>query len=231
MKNEIPKNIIKIRNEIYKDIYDENNWVYVKIQSLLEYISKYYFQVNSLYETEEFISNIDRIEIIINRLSISYEKLTFFKQINRKANIIKHSINTKTEFEAKFDKILLSRFINHFNDFCVVLFREEAGIYQLEDFNNSKFNFSSKTSDKFIRTDSKGKYKSKIVQSRVKKIYSGVSKHDYGFKVFDIVKKSEQNIRYTELYAVIYNLLQRSGNISKSQFIVERESKEKIKRN
>ena len=58
MSEKSQNRIIELRNEIYKDIYDQNRWVYVKIQSLLENINKHYISITDYNENIEQLSNM-----------------------------------------------------------------------------------------------------------------------------------------------------------------------------
>ena len=108
-----------MRNEIYKDIYDRNRWVYVKMQALLEYVNKQYICVSSFGKSMDYKSNMELTLNIIRELGLKSDVEKVFKKINSIANNVKHDQILEG---SKYNQWLISSFIDEFNNYCQSLF-------------------------------------------------------------------------------------------------------------
>lgn len=232
MKKEIPVKIIELRNEIYKDIYDKNRWVYVKMQALLEFVTKYFCSTNLYYSDYDSDSNIERILNISDSLGIPSDITSHFKRVNYLANIVKHSADDDVLEETKFDAKITELFISKFNTYCHYLFDNKGKIFELDSptINANKLGkIDVKASDEYSKNRNTATVRPK--EQKTIDIYCGVGKQDYGFRIHNIVIGKACGLKDASIYAVIYNLLQRSLLVKKTLFLKRHEAREKILRN
>lgn len=255
MSNRIPPKIIELRNEIYKDIYDSNRWIYVKMQALLEFVNRQYLS-NSYRKSIDYKSNKELTLIIISELGFGMKTKEVFMKIIHNANYVKHDANNQIKKGTNYDSKLVSLFIDEFNNYCQKLFGVEGRLYQLEKDLSSDWKISKpRMEPKPLATKSvieeerpkirislnrdykkeKPKENDIEIDSAPKGLYisirSGAGKHDFGFEIHNVSFSNPCNLDNASVFAVIYNMLQRSDNAKKTEFVKKLESKEKIIRN
>ncbi|MDD4543266.1 MAG: DEAD/DEAH box helicase [Clostridia bacterium] len=231
MSEKSQNRIIELRNEIYKDIYDQNRWVYVKIQSLLENINKHYISITDYYEYIEQLSNMERTNLIADKLNIDYKIINIFRIINNYANKLKHDYNIYIINNIRYDQVLIDKFIIYYNRYCEYLFGKKWMMYQLENLTTNNSNYykihTFRENNKIV---TKSIERNKNIQKNLVRIYTGIGKHDNGFVINNIICENQCNSLNASIFAVIYNFLQRSKKIKKSVFIRNIESEQRILR-
>ncbi len=206
------KNIVR---EINHDIWRKSNWVYVKLQTLLEdFINKFLF---SCYCHFDGIMLKEKIGIVADRISnVDFKN---FYTLNRYANDIKHN-NSDIPFDSSF----LKAYINDFNDLVYKAMPDLTEFY-LDD---SFFKPTIK-----IQNYSKSQRNVKETKTTIDKndlcvINCGVGQQDNGFKIR--LNKKEENLSEFEksVYTIIFNFLQRSSQVHKSKFVLEKEKEKGV---
>ncbi|NLB79474.1 MAG: DEAD/DEAH box helicase, partial [Clostridiaceae bacterium] len=233
MQQVIPEKIISIRNEIYRDVYNKSEWVYVKLQSLFEIIGRLFLDL-SLWDNE-FASTDPTGYAIFNYLEHRYIKnpklANQFAALNEKANIIKHNTDPDRLQTAKFDISFVSFCFNNYNKYTSKLLKPDDRRYWLDlsilsdvttvvvkpviDENHVKV---QKPAVKFL---------SSHIESREfeYQIFCGSGKQDYGFKITGLPENPKCSLESASIYATIFGFLLRSINVQKSSYIKDRETR------
>lgn len=213
--------IIKLKNLINKYIYDKNEDIYIKLQTLYEFLIKdYVYQLNvknNNFKNIDSANTIDLIEYYIKD-SYSYKKevIEVIRQINKKSNAgLKHYNELIVEYDEEFVK----KSIKTFNKFNLYLFKGTSNRYHINEeiFNIQEISIMQNTSPTKIDTKVKDNETKEII------INTGTSNFDYGFKVVGI-KNDICEYPHKSIYAIIFNLLQRTTVISKDKYILYYES-------
>lgn len=205
------KNIVR---EINHDIWRKSNWVYVKLQTLLEdLINRFLF---SCYCDFEGIMLKEKIGIVEEKISnIDFKN---FYTLNRYANDIKHN-TSDIPFDSKFLKI----YINDFNDLVYKSMPDLTEFYLDDSFFKPTIQVQNYTKSRC----------NEIKMGAVKNndsciINCGVGNQDNGFIIH--IHKKEVNLSEFEksVYTIIFNFLQRSSQVHKSKFISDREKEKGV---
>ena len=112
------KKIIKLKNQINKYIYDKNEDIYIKLQTIFEFLIKdYVLSLNIYISNYEDINSSNTLDLIHNYVDNSYlrkkELIEIVMTINRKSNAgLKHYNDLIVEYDERFVK----KVIEIFND-------------------------------------------------------------------------------------------------------------------
>lgn len=201
------KNIVR---EINHDIWRKSNWVYVKLQTLLEdFINKFLF---SCYYDFDGIMLKEKIGIVEDKINgINFKN---FYTLNRYANDVKHN-NSDISFDDEF----LKSYINDFNDLVYKAMPDLTEFY-LDD---SSFNPTIQIQNHTKSSRNKSEIKDTIRKNDTCIIRCGVGQQDYGFKINIYKKESNLSEFEKSVYTIIFNFLQRSSQVNKSIFVLEKE--------
>lgn len=220
--------ILAIKKQMLKYIYEKNIDAYIKIQTLYEYAIKQYVQLYYKYEDND-LKTITTWQLLDEYIPSSCEQkekiLEVFNDINIRANKgIKH-------FDSQvvlYDERIIKKTIKYLNNLINSLYDDNEKYKNLflidEDiFDNNGVVTSSyqfETNNNYIEyTNDETNTKNKNI------INVGTSEQDYGFEVLGI-KNDVCTYEYKSVYAVVFNLMQRS-NIIHKDIIVEEFEKNK----
>lgn len=232
---------LKMRQKsIYKSVLDSNVMVYVELQSLIELLCERFLyekeghinpnSKNTAYELMNFIN-----EIYIKDINLFKE----FLDINSSANRIKHgnfsTFNTGTtmKYFTTYNKIVQKLFSydnSVFEDYKLdeSIFKSEIKIVRDDDKELSNRVISTIQTSLIPKPISRYKPVVKWFTSLSVSVCCGYGKQDNGFEVCGIRNYSEGDIlpclfQHANIYATIFNFLQRSRNIRKSSYIIKYE--------
>ena len=213
--------IIKLKNLINKYIYDKNEDIYIKLQTLYEFLIKdYVYRLNGNTNSFKNIDSANTIDLIDNYVKDSYiykkEIIEIVRQINKKSNAgLKHYNNLIVEYDEEFVK----KAIKMFNKFNLYLFKSTSSRYHINEeiFNTQQLSIIKNPPQTKINMEPKNNETKEIV------INTGTSNFDYGFKVVGI-KNDICEYPHKSIYAIIFNLLQRTTIICKDKYILHYES-------
>ena len=233
----LPNAFIELRNDVYRDIYGTNRWVYVKMQSLLEYLCNDYFDENpSLLGIDRTL--MGRFSTLAYKLRVSDDIIKTFHIVNWNANLIKHYQNRTKSSETRYRKVLVEEAIRGFNILFSHLFGERGKLYQIDYF---YVNLDKQFVIHSVKPDAVNQVKDTVPINhqkleRIKEDYgifinTGIGNQDFGFIVSGISFSNVCNIDNASIYAVIFNFMQRSRVLRKTEFISSIESKEKTLKN
>ena len=234
MNQVIPEKILSLRNEIYRDVYNKSQWIYVKLQSLFEFASRLFLDF-SLMDAEFANSNATGSEIFsyINRRYLKNDQIAIlFSNLNEKANIIKHNTDPKRLQNANYDLAFVKLCFKAYNYFSLALFKQNGHLYCLdlsiitdltgvtivqasETKTNGKQNLLNKVPEKIaIKAEP---------QKRIHPIFCGAGMQDYGFQVYFHQEETTCLSAEASIYATIFGLLQRGTLVKKDNFIRQSE--------
>lgn len=196
--------------EINHDIWRRSSWVYVKLQTLLEdFINKYLTICCYNYDGMMLKEKLGIAEDKINTVD--------FKNIyalNRYANDLKHN-NSDISFDSKF----LKTYIEDFNNLIYKAMPDSTEYYLDDSFFSPTIQIQNYKKDErvVLQDGDKAKRDERCI------ISCGVGQQDNGFVV--LIDKREPNLSEFEksVYTIIFNFLQRSSQVKKSQFFLEKE--------
>lgn len=234
MQQVIPDKIISLRNEIYRDVYNKSEWIYVKLQSLFEVIGRLYLDL-SLRDGEFAYTNPNGFAIFnyLERRYIKNQKLANqFATLNERANLIKHNTDPNRLQIAKFELPFVTFCFKEYNQYASDLFKKDGIMFWLDlsiisDFTTVKVSpMLAKKQIEVYKPSVKSSTTSNIESSKsFYQTYCGAGKQDYGFQIYGLPAKSNCNLTAANIYATVYGFLQRSLNVQKSCFIKSRENK------
>ena len=201
--------ILELKKQTEKYIYEKNIDVYIKLQTLYEYIIKDYAKTG---DTE--VKVIDLIkEYIPDDFKYKEDVIENVKTINKYANAgVKHF----NEMKVTYEPLLVKKTLQLFNVLNNYLNKNNVTRYHIDE---GIFNPPKITLSKSIETK---KEKVNTEKSDDIVINSGTSKTSNGFTIKNI-RYDECNYKYKSIYAVIFNLLQRSKKLDKDNLIIEYE--------
>ena len=202
--------INEIKEQTKKYIYERNIDVYIKLQSLYEYIIKDYIKTE-YDDSETVVFLID--SYVSNQFKKKQEVIENVKKINRYANAgVKHYNEMQVIYDEKLVKETV-RLFNLLNEFLnpknISRFYLDIKIPDLSDISLYKYTEHKKEKEIVKKTDD-------II------INSGTSKTSNGFTIKKVVQK-QCDYEYKNVYAVIFNLMQRSKKIEKDKIVTEYE--------
>lgn len=199
--------------EINKDAWDQSEWCYVKLQTLLETVVNKFLAGKRIESTEKGLkAKLDKIENVIDF------DLNIFHKLNDKANGVKHNAGVITVY----DKTFLKKYAGKYNDF-VQKFLPISTQYIID---------SSIFSDGSLTVNSKNDSQDTTPEVHVPNIKyemlikTGTSEQDYGFQIHCTKGIGELDEYERCIYATIYNFLQRSNVIENNRFICEYENEQ-----
>ena len=211
MNNETPLKLNELRDELYRDYSNKSRWIYVKMQSILEYINKRFIEL-SLDKDCSIIfnnSNIGLTRYLLGKHAEGKSIMHVFQIINRFANIVKHSTDGAKLKEVSFNESLVNSFIKEYNNYCKILFKKEYSIYLL----------SIKSMHEIKETKIQQEFeKSSIL------VPCGVGMSDFGFEIRGLRKIKTGSHIQASVYAVIYNFMKRSSQVKKPYYIINHEN-------
>ncbi len=224
-----PINKISIlKKQIYEYIYNRNEDVYIKIQSLYElFVKEYILNQGTLLIPKENTYNL--LDLYIPQFideKTSYSKkdvLENFSKVNAKANEIKHY--TVNDNIPSYDIKLIDKSLKVFNTMVknVLVKNENFWSLDLEMIDIGNVHIYERKYSRFYKED-KPKEKTPLSRGLV---FCGTSNRDYGFQIkgrFD----SECSHEYRSIYAIIHNILLKSRVYRKDNIVKKYE--DKIKR-
>lgn len=131
--------IIELKKEIEFDYQRENEWIYVKIQSLLEIVSKIYYETQSNNKGKRYFENQRNMVLnLLKEKNTDFKTIKEYKKINSYANIKKHDY----EEEVNFEQLLIKRFLLSYNILLGKIFIENSEKYII-DITNTNQNIKS----------------------------------------------------------------------------------------
>ncbi len=233
MQQVIPDKIISLRNEIYRDVYNKSQWIYVKLQSIFEVVGRLYLD-SSIFDSE-FASTIPNGFAIFNYLERRYiknQKLSNqFAALNERANLIKHNTDPDRLQTAKFELPFVALCFKVYNQYASELFESNGRLFWLDISILSDFTTVSVSpiidakQIEVYRPTAKSAVKNTESANHYYQIICGAGKQDYGFKIFGLPANPKCSLDAASIYATIYGFLLRSLNVQKSCYIKGRESK------
>lgn len=225
--------ILAIKKQMLKYIYEKNIDAYIKIQTLYEYAIKQYAQIYYKYEDND-LKTITTWQLLDEYIPYGCKEkeriLEVFNDVNIRANKgIKHFDSQIVLYDErtiktsiKYLNILINSLYDDNEKYKNLFLIDEdifdtngivTSSYQFETFNN---NVESKNYE--INTENKNI------------INVGTSEQDYGFEVCGI-KYDICTYEYKSIYAIIFNLMQRSNIIHKDIIVEEFEKNRALKVN
>lgn len=231
MQLKLPEKVITLRNEIYSDVYKKSEWIYVKLQSLFEFMGRLYLE-SSFWDDEFMASNPSGFEVFkhIDRRYIKKTQIaTQFYLLNERANLIKHNTDTDRLQTAKFEMGFVKFCFDEYNQYIFELFQSDGRIYWLDlsiFTETARATVSSIVDEQKLKEAGIGKIPAKRRSLSGKRVYTiccGAGKQDFGFQVHGIPASLICNSEESSLYATVFGFLQRSTNVRKDIFIKQRE--------
>lgn len=227
----LPEKVITLRNEIYGDIYKKSEWIYVKLQSLYEFMGRMFLE-SSIWDNEFLCSNPSGFEVFkyIDSRYIKKSKIAAqFYMLNERANLIKHNTDIDRLETAKFEIGFVKFCFDEYNQYIAELFKSDGRIYWLDlsIFTETSRATVSSVADEQQRKDNaiakKPAERTSVSGKRTYSICCGAGKQDYGFQVHGIPAVLTCNNEEASLYATVFGFLQRSTYVRKDIFIEQRE--------
>ncbi len=236
--SKVPEKVLNLKNEIYKDTYNQSDWVYVKLQSLLEYICQMYDYTKSLDDEkgQYSVSAIDRMRYLFREYIKDPLIPECLEKINRYANVVKHSVDDIKIEKAEFDNTFVNHCYKQYNKFVLILFNKDGKLYVLDNKiadQNGKSNISVKAKDKnnlsFVQN--KTSINDKKNRNEEVNIPCGVSKQDFGFKIKNLVTENKCIHENASIYATIFSFMQRCTQVKKGRYIQDFEREHRVTTN
>jgi superfamily II DNA helicase RecQ len=183
------KRIIELREEIKSDYKNKSKWIYVKIQSVMEIVTKFYNELNQEQNKYEYESQMKMVLDFLSMHNIDESMISNYKKINHFANLVKHDHKDYQTY--KFDFGLINDFLKSYNYLIDQLFnvnylknivdKKSFYIYieKIKDDNESKFD-KNKTNN--FKDDNELKYDKKINRIKFDKNRTNNFKYDNELK-------------------------------------------------
>lgn len=235
MPNVISKKYNELRNDVYRDLYGTNRWVYVKLQSIFEYLCNEFTHQQRDVAMLEY-SLLGKIEVIVRFYTLPKNFLSSFKIINQKANTIKHDYYYELK-DVSYQQDLVEEAIENFNILCDKIFGSKGMLYHIDYQNHvNESSLILNSTEFFLEPQIASIVKSyQIVNPSIDdnsfQINTGVNRNDFGFVVFGIEPASYCKHKFSAVFAVIFNMMQRSRVLPRIVRILEIEKLDRTKKN